>query len=101
MEFIGDAFLQYIATIKCYLEHPEESKTKIHTRRTNIVQNSFLYKKAEQKNIGSYVHATPFQICMWCPPGYNCQTKNSIDIKDKAISDIIDYWEKATIQQLM
>lgn len=77
MEFIGDAFLQYIATIKCYLEHPEESKTKIHTRRTNIVQNSFLYKKAEQKNIGSYVHAMPFQICMWCPPGYNTQTKRA------------------------
>lgn len=90
MEFIGDAFLQYIATIKCYLEHPKENKTKLSTRRTNVVQNSFLYEKAEQKNIGSYAHATPFQICMWCPPGYNSQTKKGIDIKDKAISDIIE-----------
>lgn len=89
MEYIGDAFLQYVATIKCYTEHPEEDKSKLNSRRTNIVQNSFLYKKAEEKNIGSYVHAIPFQHCTWCPPGYNIQPKN-IKLKDKSLSDVIE-----------
>lgn len=49
MEFIGDAFLQYLATAECYFEHPHENKTQLTSRRTDIVKNSFLFKMAEDK----------------------------------------------------
>lgn len=90
LEFLGDSFLQYYISLKISAMYPNESKKKLNEYRTNIVKNSFLFEKAQEKNIGSYVHAVPFDLATWCPPNYIERKLQIVQLKDKCISDVIE-----------
>lgn len=44
---------------------------------------------AQEKNIGSYVHAIPFDLATWCPPNYINRKLQIVQLK-KSIADVIE-----------
>lgn len=90
LEFLGDSFLEYIATVTTCLQYPSKNKAKLHEIKISVVKNSFLYKMAEEKSISSYVYAIQYNKATWCPPNYITKTQSIIKIKYKAIADIVE-----------
>ncbi|XP_078438839.1 dicer-like 4 isoform X2 [Wolffia australiana] len=60
LEILGDAFLKYAVGRHFFLSYSAVDEGQLSTKRSNIVNNSYLCRLAIQKNLQVYIHNEPF-----------------------------------------
>ncbi|OLL23041.1 Dicer-like protein 1 [Neolecta irregularis DAH-3] len=69
LEFIGDTFLKFVATLLVYTKHPEKHEGFLHLFRKKIICNQSLYYKAIDLGLPGYVCSFPFSRGIISLPG--------------------------------
>ncbi|XP_043720331.1 endoribonuclease Dicer homolog 4-like isoform X1 [Telopea speciosissima] len=72
LEVLGDAFLKYAVGRHLFLLYEALDEGELTRRRSNIVNNSHLYKLATRSNLQVYIRDQPFDPCQFFTFGRPC-----------------------------
>ncbi|XP_042491944.1 endoribonuclease Dicer homolog 4 [Macadamia integrifolia] len=72
LEVLGDAFLKYAVGRHLFLLYEALDEGELTRRRSNIVNNSHLYKLATSSNLQVYIRDQPFEPCRFFTFGRPC-----------------------------
>ncbi|KAL4299459.1 hypothetical protein AHAS_Ahas17G0103000 [Arachis hypogaea] len=84
LEVLGDAFLKFAVARHFFLTHDSLHEGDLTARRSNVVNNSNLYKLALKRNLQVYIHDQAVDPCQFyafgrpCPIVCNNETEESI-----------------------
>ncbi|KAI0786396.1 hypothetical protein C8Q75DRAFT_271436 [Abortiporus biennis] len=67
LEFLGDTFLKYVASIYVYITMPNKQESALHHARLQIINNKALLRAAILAGLPPYIHAKPFVAKVWQP----------------------------------
>ncbi|TPX64090.1 hypothetical protein SpCBS45565_g06135 [Spizellomyces sp. 'palustris'] len=70
LETLGDSFLKYAVSVDLFRRLPTADEGVLSSRRSRIVSNRNLFKKAVNRGFGSLLNVTPFNPRQWAPPGH-------------------------------
>ncbi|KAG8960065.1 hypothetical protein FRC03_007110 [Tulasnella sp. 419] len=77
LEFLGDAFLKFLASFHVFVMHPGRSEGSMHTIRQKIISNKVLLQASVQSGLTMFINSTPFIPRTWIPPGFYLQLPRS------------------------
>uniref|UniRef100_A0A5B7C289 Putative dicer-like protein 4 isoform X2 n=1 Tax=Davidia involucrata TaxID=16924 RepID=A0A5B7C289_DAVIN len=72
LEVLGDAFLKFAVGRHLFLLHDALDEGQLTRKRSNIVNNSNLYKLATMSNLQVYIRDQPFDPCQFFALGRPC-----------------------------
>nr|DAD45156.1 TPA_asm: hypothetical protein HUJ06_003386 [Nelumbo nucifera] len=72
LEILGDAFLKYAVGRSLFLSYEALDEGQLTGKRSNIVNNSNLYKLATQRNLQVYIRDQAFNPCQFFALGHPC-----------------------------
>lgn len=89
-EILGDAFLEYVAAIKCLLENPQESYGSLALMCISKVNNMNLHAKAKKKNLQAYLIYDNFNENSFETPLYINKAVKNVNLISKCLSDMVE-----------
>eukprot|EP01018_Ginkgo_biloba_P039622 Gb_34256 [translate_table: standard] len=72
LEVLGDAFLKYVVSRHLFLVHDTLDEGQLTRKRSNIVKNTSLYKRAIRMGLQAYIRDEYFDPKKYVAPGRPC-----------------------------
>ncbi|KAK5830167.1 dicer-like protein 4 isoform X1 [Gossypium arboreum] len=72
LESLGDSFLKFAVARHLFLLHDALDEGELTRRRSNVVNNSNLFKLATRRNLQVYIRDQPFDPYQFFPLGHPC-----------------------------
>ncbi|XP_043699597.1 endoribonuclease Dicer homolog 4-like isoform X2 [Telopea speciosissima] len=82
LEVLGDAFLKYAVGRHLFLLYEALDEGELTRRRSNIVNNTHLYKLATRRNLQVYIRDQPFEPCRFFAVGRPCPIICDMDTEE-------------------